>query len=55
MGESFPAKQREVEKKEGPQYRELYYIVDIDTFRFYLIRWIVERHILFTIIEDINF
>jgi hypothetical protein len=29
--------------------------VNIDDFRFHLVRWIVERHIPFTVIEDTNF
>lgn len=38
-----------------PQVKGLVQTINIDTFRFHLIRWIVERHIPFTVIEDVNF
>lgn len=36
-------------------YRELYHVINVDTFRFHLIRWIVECHIPFNVVEDTNF
>ena len=40
---------------ESPQIRGLIQTVNIDTFRYHLVRWIVERHIPFTVVEDTNF
>jgi hypothetical protein len=37
------------------EYRELYHLINIDTFRFYLIRGIVECYIPFTVVKDSNF
>jgi hypothetical protein len=61
---STPAKRlrEEVEVEGGssegsytPMIRGLIQTVNIDEFRFHLIRWIVERHIPFTVVEDSNF
>jgi hypothetical protein len=38
-----------------PQIRGLVQTVNFDTYRYHLIRWIVERHLPFTIVEDANF
>lgn len=53
---------RTIEEVEGerellppPQYRSLLQVINIDDFRFHLTRWIVERHIPFTVVEDENF
>ena len=37
------------------QYRSLTHLIKLDLFRNYLIRWVVEHHIPFTIIKDKNF
>jgi hypothetical protein len=47
-GEEEEAKRRSI-------YRSLYHVININAFRFHLIRWIVKRHIPFTVIKDINF
>jgi hypothetical protein len=45
--------EEEVERRST--YRSLYHVINIAAFRFHLIRWIVERHIPFTVVEDVNF
>lgn len=58
QGTPTPYKEEEEEKvqdrsKKG--YKMLYTTVNFDNFRFHLIRWIVERHIPFSVVEDQNF
>lgn len=45
----------EAEVSESPYVKGLVQAVNIDTFRYYLTRWIVERHIPFTVVEDTAF
>jgi hypothetical protein len=43
------------EAKGQPIVKGLIQMVNLDTFRYHLIRWVVERHIPFTVVEDVNF
>lgn len=38
----------------GPIIRGLVQIVNVDDFRFHLVRWIVEKHLPFAVVEDVN-
>jgi len=55
----FAVVEEEGEERRGfqvvPQIRGLVQTVNFDTYRYHLIRWIVERHLPFTIVEDANF
>src|ERR1700754_3758144 len=39
----------------SPQIKGLVQSVNLDHFRYYLVRWVVEKHIPFGVIEDDNF
>ena len=38
-----------------PQVKGVVQSVNIDTFRYYLVRWLLERHIPFTVVKNTNF
>jgi hypothetical protein len=40
---------------ESPQVKGLVQTINIDSFRYYLTRWIVKHHIPFSVVEDTNF
>ena len=43
------------EAKSQPIVKGLIQMVNLDTFRYHLIRWVVERYIPFTVVKDVNF
>jgi hypothetical protein len=55
-GSNKEEEEEEEEKEEDRlKIKRLVQTVNMDTFRYYLTRWIVERHLPFTVVEDDNF
>jgi hypothetical protein len=48
-------KPRHPEDEPSPEYSSLKTVVKIDNFRYHMTRWIVENHLPFTVIKDVNF